>query len=78
EGILVGGNTYRSNNYQGTYSALQGYIIKNMNSIIPVSDLGMEPFKHEVIAIEEVDLQDHKLMLIINNDAPLQSYRYEN
>ena len=78
EGMIVGGNTYRSNNYQGTYSALQGYIIKNMNSIIPVSDLGMESFKHEVIAIEKVDLQDHKLLLIINNDAPLQSYRYEN
>ncbi|WP_324720528.1 VCBS repeat-containing protein [Salinimicrobium sp. HB62] len=78
EGVLAGGNTYRSNNYQGTYSALQGYMIKNMNAVIPVSDLGVDSFKHEVKAIEEVNLQDQKLLLIINNDAPLKSYRYED
>ena len=78
QGILVGGNTFRSNNYQGTYSALQGYLIRNINSVIPVSDLGIDPIKEEVRAIEEIALKDNKLLLILNNDAPLKMYRYEN
>ncbi|MHA6281291.1 VCBS repeat-containing protein [Salinimicrobium sp. CAU 1759] len=77
-GMMTGGNTYRSNNYQGTYSALQGFMIKSLDSVIPVSDLGLDSFKHEVRAIEEVNLQDRKLLLIINNDAPLKLYRHEN
>ncbi|WP_029038446.1 VCBS repeat-containing protein [Salinimicrobium xinjiangense] len=78
EGIMVAGNTYRSNNYQGSHSALKGYVINNNGSPIPVSDLGIASFKEEVRAIGQIELKDHKLLLIINNDAPAKLYRYEN
>jgi enediyne biosynthesis protein E4 len=76
--LMAGGNTYRANNYQGLHAALKGYIFNSLDSIVPVSKLGMDSFKEEVRAIEKVDLKDHSLLLIIANDAPLKMYRYEN
>jgi enediyne biosynthesis protein E4 len=76
--LILGGNSYRSNNYQGTYTALRGYLLKNLNSIIPVSHYGIEPFKEEIRAIEEINLRNHKLLLVISNNADLKMYRYDN
>lgn len=76
--LIMGGNSYRSNNYQGTYSSLKGYIMTNPDNITSVADLGIEPFKEEVKAIEEISFRNKKVLLIVNNNAPLKMYTYEN
>lgn len=78
EQIIMGGNTYRSNNYQGSHSALKGYVMQNPGSLVPVSELGIESFKEEVRTIEEIEFKDHRLLMIFNNNAPAKIYRYEN
>lgn len=76
--VIAGGNSYRSNNYQGTYTAMKGFMFKTMDSIVPASDFGIESFKEEIKAIEEISLKNHRLLLIIGNNTPLQTYRYAN
>lgn len=77
-GLMVGGNTLGNNNYQGPHSSLEGYFINRLDSITPISSLGMEPFKEEIKAIEEIKFQNHRILLIISNNASVKTYRYEN
>ncbi len=76
--IIVGGNSYRSNNYQGTYTALKGYMFSNLDSLVPVSNFGIDSFREEIRAMEKISFRNHNLLLIISNDAPIKTYRYEN
>lgn len=76
--LMVGGNSFRSNNYQGTYTGLQGYLLSTLDSIVPVSNYGIDPFKEEIRSIQEIKLKNHKLLLVISNDAALKTYRYDN
>lgn len=78
EYILVGGNSFRGNNYQGTHTALKGFMFTSLDSLIPVSNFGLDSFNEEIEAIEVIGLKDHQLMLILNNNAPLKIYRYDN
>jgi len=76
--LIVGGNSYRGNNYQGTYTALKGYMFSKLDSLFPVSNLGIDSFKEEIKAIEKINFRNHKLLLILSNDGPIKTYRYEN
>jgi hypothetical protein len=76
--IVIGGNSFRSSNYQGTYSALKGYMFSSLDSLVPVSDLGIDSFKEEIKTIEKISFRNHDLLLIISNDGPIKTYRYEN
>lgn len=76
--LIVGGNSFRSNNYQGTYTSLQGYLLSTVDSIVPVSNYGIEAFKEEIRSIEEIKFKNYKLLLIISNNAAMKMYRYEN
>jgi hypothetical protein len=76
--IIIGGNSFRSSNYQGTYSALKGYMFSSLDSLVPVSDLGIDSFKEEIKTIEKISFRNHDLLLIISNDGPIKTYRYEN
>jgi len=78
EQIIIGGNSYRSSNYQGTYSGMKGYLFSSLDSLIPVSNFGLDSFKQEINTIEEISFRNHKLLLIISNNGPLKTYRYEN
>lgn len=76
--VMVGGNTYRSNNYQGPHTSMEGYLIENLNSIVPVNSSGIEPFTEEVKAIEEIKFKNHRILIVISNNASIKSYRFEN
>ena len=78
EHIIVGGNSFRSNNYQGTYSGLKGYMFSSLDSLVSVSDLGIDSFKEEIKTIEKISFRKHDLLIIISNDGPIKTYRYEN
>ncbi|WP_026839064.1 VCBS repeat-containing protein [Gillisia sp. JM1] len=76
--IIVGGNSYRSNNYQGTYTALKGYMFSSLDSIVPISNFGIDSFKEEIKTIEKISFRNHNLLLIISNDGLIKTYRFEN
>ncbi len=78
DNIIVSGNSYRSNNYQGTYSALKGYIFRSLDSLISVNSLGIDSFKDEIKTIEKIRFRNHNLLLIISNNGSTKTYRYEN
>lgn len=75
--LLVSGNSLKVSAYHGSYTSLKGYILKNINEFKPVSNFGITPFSSQIKGVNTLAMKDKNLLLIIKNDAPVESYIFK-
>jgi len=76
--ILVGGNNLNLTTYHGKYNSLQGYCFYSLDSITPISQLGIKPITKQVKSFENISTKQGKYLIVISNNDFVESYKFKN
>ena len=74
--LILGGNSYKFNTYHGSYAALKGLLVSDINNFDDVSNFGMDPFHSQIKNIETIDMKDKSLIIVVANNDALKVYSY--
>lgn len=76
--IIIGGNNLNVTTYHGQYNSLQGYDFYSLDSITPISQLGIKPITKQVKSFENITTKQGSYLIIISNNDLVESYKFKN
>ena len=74
--LILGGNSFKVNTYHGSYAALKGLLVSDINTFDDVSNFGMDPFHSQIKQIEIIEMKDKSLIIVVANNDVLKVYSY--
>lgn len=76
--IIIGGNNLNVTTYHGQYNSLQGYAFYSLDSITPISQLGIKPITKQVKSFKNISTKQGNYLIIISNNDLVESYKFKN
>ncbi|MBN2868326.1 MAG: VCBS repeat-containing protein [Flavobacteriaceae bacterium] len=76
--IIIGGNNLNLTTYHGQYNSLQGYDFYSLDSITPISQLGIKPITKQVKSFENISTKQGNYLIVISNNDFVESYKFKN
>lgn len=72
--LLVFGNSKAVNTFHGGYKSNKGLILQDYDHYTIASNYGIQPIEEEIRTARIVQLKKKRILLIVPNDAAIQSY----
>lgn len=75
--LLISGNSKKTSNYHGNYTALKGLFASSKNEYKFVNQFGIAPFMNQIKETAVVKMKDKNVLLILANNDSVKTYTFK-